>query len=277
MRFVTLVENTCVPGFGCAHGLSIYIETSKHKILFDAGPDGELLISNAEKMGIKLSEVDIAIISHGHYDHTGGLSGFLKLNSSAKIYMHTLAYNRRHFATENCGWRYIGPDMELLKNYSQRIILTEDFLSIDDELALFSRIPTTDLLPDGNSSLYEEVNGENVSDSFLHEQNLIICDGGKSALFAGCAHRGIINIIRGFNEIIGKHPDYVISGFHLTNPGLKIDAPDELVFAVANELIKYPCRYYTGHCTGERPFLLLKSMLGENLHALKGGLEETLL
>lgn len=277
MRFVTLVENSCIDGFGCAHGLSIYIETAKHKILFDAGPDGELLLSNAAKLGIDLSKIDTVIISHGHYDHTGGLSGFFEVNSSAKIYIHSLAYYRRHFAMENSGWRYIGPDMELLRNNAHRIVFNEDFLSIDDELGLFSHIPTADLLPAGNSSLYEEVDGKYVSDSFLHEQNLIICDKNKTALFAGCAHRGIINIIRGFKDIIGSHPDYVISGFHLTNPGLKIDAPDELVFAVGNELVKYPCRYYTGHCTGERPFLALKSILGENLFALKSGRGETIL
>ncbi len=276
MRFVTLVENSCAEGFGCAHGLSIYIETAKHKILFDAGPDPELLLSNADKLGIDLSEVDIAIISHGHYDHTGGLSGFFKVNSSAKIYIHTLAYTRLHYATENCGWRYIGPDMELLKNNYNRIVLTEDFLSIDDELSLFACIPTADFLPDGNSSLYEEIEGEIIPDSFRHEQNLIVRVGNKTFLFAGCAHRGIINIIRGFKDIIGSYPNYIISGFHLTNPGLKIDAPDELIYNVGSELDKFPSIYYTGHCTGENPYTKLKTILGDRINSLKSGIGETI-
>ncbi len=276
MRFVTLVENSCTEGFGCAHGLSIYIETAVHKILFDAGPDGELLLSNAAKLGIDLSEVDIAIISHGHYDHTGGLSAFLNINSSAKIYIHTLAYTRRHYAAEKSGWRYIGPDMELLNNNSHRMVLTEDFLSIDDELSLFACIPTADFLPDGNSTLYEEIEGEIIPDSFCHEQNLIVREGNKTFLFAGCAHRGIINIIRGFTNIVCSHPDYIISGFHLTNPGLKIDAPDGLVYNVGNELDKFPCIYYTGHCTGEKPYAKLKTILGDRINTLKSGIGETI-
>lgn len=276
MKFTTIVENSCIDGLGCAHGLSIYIETSKHKILFDAGPDGNLLISNAAKLGIKLEEIDIAIISHGHYDHTGGLSGFLAINKSAKIYIHKIAYNRRHNAQESCGWRYIGPDMELLKENFHRIILTEDVYTIDEELTLFSKISSSILLPEGNSSLFEEIDGVNVPDSFLHEQNLIVKEDKKNALFAGCAHRGIINIILSAEELMGKAPDYVISGFHLTNPGLKIDASDELIYSVANELSKYSCRYFTGHCTGEGPFRILKKTLGENLTALKSGISETI-
>ena len=276
MKFITLVENTCIEGLGCAHGLSIYIETPKHKILFDAGPDGELLLSNADKLGINLADIDTVIISHGHYDHTGGLGGFLSVNDSAKIYIHEIAYKRRHFAEESCGWRYIGPDMELLKNNAHRICLTDDVFTIDDELCLFSNISSAILLPEGNSTLFEEIDGINHPDSFLHEQNLIVCGEEKCALFAGCAHRGIINIILGAIDLIGVAPDYVISGFHLTNPGLKIDASDKLIFAVANELSKYPCKYYTGHCTGEGPFTLLKKTLGDNLTALKSGIEETI-
>lgn len=276
MRFVTLVENSCAEGFGCAHGLSLYIETAKHKILFDAGPDGDLLLSNAEKLGIDLSLIDIAIVSHGHYDHTGGLSGFFKVNSTAKLFIHSIAYECRHYAAENCGWRYIGPDMELLKRNAHRLILNEDFSEIDDELSLYSSISSADFLPAGNSTLFEEIDGEIVPDSFLHEQNLIVREGNKIFLFAGCAHRGIINIIHSANEICSTYPDYVISGFHLTNPGLKIDAPDELIINVGHELCKCPCIYYTGHCTGEKPYAKLKSILGNKISSLKSGFEVTI-
>ena len=84
MRLVALVENTACADIAQAHGLSLYIETEKHRILFDAGPDGALLLSNAEKLGIDLKRVDIAVLSHGHYDHAGGLRAFMELNSSAK-------------------------------------------------------------------------------------------------------------------------------------------------------------------------------------------------
>ncbi len=275
MRIVTLVENTCREGLGCAHGLSIYAETAKHRILFDAGPDGKLLLSNAEKLGIDLRNVDIAILSHGHYDHAGGLRAFLELNSTARLYIHTLAATRGHFATENIGWRNIGLDRRIVEDFSDRIILCSNTLRIDDELCLFSDIKTADFISGSNSSLFEEVGDEYIPDPFHHEQNLLVNEGDKLHLLAGCAHRGIINILRRAEELCGRMPDSVFAGFHLTNPGLKLDLPEGFVRSVAHELKKFPSRYYTGHCTGANPFAVLKDVLGERASYLSGGLDVT--
>ena len=91
MRLITLVENTCGKS-GCIaeHGLSIYIETSKHKLLLDAGQT-DAVVQNAARLGIDLSKVDTLILSHGHYDHSGGIIPFSELNSSARIIMQSSA------------------------------------------------------------------------------------------------------------------------------------------------------------------------------------------
>ena len=275
MRLVALVENTACADIAQAHGLSLYIETEKHRILFDAGPDGALLLGNAEKLGIDLKRVDIAVLSHGHYDHAGGLRAFMELNSSAKLYIHSLAATRGHYATEQLGWRYIGIDRALCCDYADRIVLTGDRRVIDDELTLFSDIQTNDFIPGSNSSLFEERDGEYIPDPFLHEQSLLVKNGDGYELIAGCAHRGIVNIIRRAADICGKAPGNVFSGFHLTNPGLKKDQPEDFVRLVGTQLSKYPCNYYTGHCTGVNPFNKLKEMLGEKMHYLSGGLDVT--
>ncbi len=274
MRIVALVENTACADIGCAHGLSIYIETQSHRVLFDAGPDGQLLLSNAEKLGIDLKEVDIAILSHGHYDHAGGMKAFMDFNGKARLYMHRLAATRGHYATELVGWRNIGVDSTLLKEHGDRIVLCDEQYRIDDELLLFSDISHSDFVPGSNSSLFEEDNGEYYPDPFRHEQNLLINENGRSQLIAGCAHRGIINILRRTLDL-GKGPENVFSGFHLTNPGLKKDQPEDFVRAVGRELAKYPCEYYTGHCTGINPYNILREMLGERMHYLSGGLDIT--
>ena len=88
MRIVNLIENT--PGrIGCAyaHGLSFYVETEKHKLLLDLGPSDES-IRNAETLGIDLSAVDTVVLSHGHYDHTGGFPMFHDINPNAPVYIH---------------------------------------------------------------------------------------------------------------------------------------------------------------------------------------------
>jgi len=276
MRLVSLVENTCKEGLGCAHGLSLYAETGKHRILFDAGPDGALLLSNAKKLNIDLREVDIAILSHGHYDHAGGLRAFMELNIKATLYIHTLAATRGHYATENVGWRKIGLDESIIRDFSDRIVLTGDRLDIDDELTLFSDIKSADFISGSNSSLFEERDGEYIPDPFHHEQNLLIREGKKIHLLAGCAHRGIVNILRRAEEIGGSMPVSVFSGFHLTNPGLKLDLPEPFVRSVGQELKKYPCIYYTGHCTGANPYAILKEELGDRANYLSGGLDVTL-
>ena len=79
MKFVTLVEDATKCELGAEHGLSIYVETEKHKLLFDVGTT-DLFIKNAKALGIDLSQVDTVVISHGHNDHGGGLDAFLAIN-----------------------------------------------------------------------------------------------------------------------------------------------------------------------------------------------------
>ena len=93
MKIWTLVENTSInENIKNEHGLSFYIETKNHKILFDFG-QSDIFVENAEQMGIDLSCVDIAILSHGHYDHGGGIKKFLQINSNAKIYANKNVFN----------------------------------------------------------------------------------------------------------------------------------------------------------------------------------------
>ena len=92
MIITTLVENLSVSNeYTNKHGLSFHIKTKNHNILFDLGPDNSFL-ENAKKLNIDISDVDIAIISHGHSDHGGGLESFLKNNNKAKVYINKNAF-----------------------------------------------------------------------------------------------------------------------------------------------------------------------------------------
>ena len=91
-----LVENkTDNPGIIAEHGLSIYIETPERRILFDAGAT-DILAHNAERMGIDLAEADLAVVSHGHYDHTGGFPAFCRINERAPINIHRDAFRESY-------------------------------------------------------------------------------------------------------------------------------------------------------------------------------------
>ena len=270
MKIVTLLENTaCDAGLCAAHGLSLYIETPKHKILFDMGPDARFL-DNAKKLGVDLSAVDIAVLSHGHYDHGGGLRAFCEINSQADIFIHTDAFGDFYAVEEGKEPRYIGLDPELWELES-RIVPTSEFVKLDDELTLFSNEPEVFPALAASAKLRMDTPAGLRPDPFTHEQNLLVTAWGKSVLFAGCAHRGIVNILAGARERLGRLPDAVFGGFHF----FELDPADprsgELIEATSKALLEGETVYYTGHCTGEYAYGKLHDILGDRLRRMTGG------
>ena len=124
-----------------------------------------------------------------------------------------------------------------------------------------------------NATLREKCGEDFPCDRFVHEQSLLIREGGKIALFAGCAHTGVVNIIE-HAKTLAPRLDAVFAGFHLHNPTLDETQPRELVDAVAQRLASYEgVRYYTGHCTGKTAFSWMQETLGERLYYMSGGTE----
>lgn len=263
MIISVLVENRSDdPNLGCQHGLSLYIETGRHKLLFDTGA-GEMFAVNAEKMGTDLSKVDIAVISHGHSDHGGGLGKFIEVNGKAKIYVNRKAF-MDHYADRPGGEvAYIGLDKELLSN--DRFVFLDAAQSIGDGLWLFSDVEARRLNPSGNDSLLMKRGEEIVKDDFSHEQNLVIREGGKTVLLAGCAHKGIVNIMERYRKETGSFPDVVIGGFHLYNKSQDISESPAIVAEIAQNLLAMGSKYFTCHCTGDKAYKQLKDIMGDKM------------
>lgn len=264
MKIITLIENTSkAPRFHAEHGLSLYIETSNHRLLMDTGASG-LAWENADTLGIDLAKVDTVVISHGHYDHAGGLLEFVKRNPRADIYMQKKALGKFYH-----GERYIGIAPEIA-NLPQ-LKLVEGEYSIDEELELFSNISGRILWPEGNQLLSELVDGIHRQDEFLHEQCLVVKEKETKVLISGCAHNGIINILDRYQELYQGYPDLVISGFHMMKKTDYTEAEKENIKATARKLKDLPTVFYTGHCTGEPAFALMKPIMGERLCSLGAG------
>ena len=244
MRIVSLVENTAVnDNIGSEHGLSLYIETNGHKILFDMGQT-DLFLQNAEKLGIDLSLVDIAILSHGHYDHGGGLSEFLKVNKKAPVYISQYAFEPYHHGNA----KYIGIDTGLREN--NRIIITEEITKIAEGLTLYHCNDKVRKYDMGSFGLTVKKEGEYVPDLFLHEQYLFVEENGRRVLFSGCSHKGILNIAGWFEA------DILVGGFHFSKLPL-----DETLKNYADCLNQFPTDFYTCHCTGMEQFAFMKQYM----------------
>lgn len=269
MMIKVLSENTAASDeFGCEHGLSLYVETNRHRLLFDTGASG-LFAENAEKLGVNLSAVDVAVLSHGHYDHGGGLKTFLAKNERAKVYMQEKAFEP-HYSNRPGGIKAdIGLDPALLPN--ERFVFCKGHQKIDGELELFSEVREITPVPSGNAELFQKSGEAFVPDEFVHEQNLVIWQNKRAVLIAGCAHRGILNIVRKFESDYGRFPDVVIGGFHLHSRGTgKSEAP-EAVDALARELLQTGAQYCTCHCTGQEAYQRLKTVMGTRIGYLSAG------
>lgn len=268
MKIINLIEDT-KGAEGCIyeHGLSFYIETKNHKLLLDTGAS-DAFIQNAKTLGIDLTKVDTVVISHGHYDHTGGILAFAKINPHAKIYIQKAAtgafYNYR-----NQEEKYIGMD-EKVSRLEQVNFLDGD-LKIDEELSVFTNVTGRKLWPKGNEILKKKCGCEFLQDDFCHEQYLVIEEGEKKVLLSGCAHNGILNILDRYKELFGDNPTHVISGFHMMKKKDYTAEDTEIIKETADILSKMDTLFYSGHCTGEYPLTVLQGIMKENLTAIHSG------
>ena len=256
MKLTVLMENTAArDDLVCEHGLSLYIEAAGQRILFDAGQTAAFA-DNAGKLGVDLTEVDLCILSHGHYDHGGGLQRFLAVNDHAPVYLSQHAFGAHYNGTA----KYIGlPDA---LQSSRRLVFTGDEASPAPGMTLHScngcAFP---ILPYG---LTVQRGGVFHPEDFRHEQYLLIEEGDRRILVSGCSHKGVANLARHFQ------PDVLIGGFHL----MKLDPAHDAAALerTANALLSLPTTYYTGHCTGTEPYAALKARMGRRLHALSTGM-----
>lgn len=264
MKIICLAEDTLgANGCEAEHGLCIYIETKNHKILCDCGAT-DMFIRNSEKHKIDLKKIDTVILSHGHYDHSGGIIPFSKINQTAKIYALNTVGGEYYSIREN-GPNYIGIDKNIL-NLPQFIALDGN-CKIDDEISLFSGI----LSDKTNSRLKKMINGRLVDDDFLHEQCTVISDEDKQILISGCAHNGIVNILHKYRQIYSSYPDIVISGFHMIKSSPYTQKEKNDINSVGDILLDTGATFFTGHCTGENACAILKEKMGDKLHIMHSG------
>lgn len=282
MKVVALTENTKLKDRDdliAEHGLSLYMECNDRCILFDTGASGAFE-KNAGKLGVNLRDVDVLVISHHHYDHGGGLARFLEVNHKAKIYLRKCDEDDLYFRVPGIVSRYIGLDQELLEKQAGRIEFIERFTEILPDLYILTDIPKKFSLPKGNRRLFTKKDNRFRQDKFEHELIMVQREGHELVVFTGCAHSGILNMMAAVTE---KFPDVpikgVFGGFHLMGlPKLNTMSGSKAeVRGIGKELLKYPIeQVYTGHCTGQKAYRILKELMAGKLKYFPTGSEVVL-
>jgi len=271
MKITALIENTCSPGTAglkSQHGLSLLVETAKQKFLCDTGATS-LFARNAARLGLSLSDCELAVITHGHFDHGGGIRAFLGLNPAAEIYLHQNAFEAYYLHLFGPVRKYIGLDKTLPASYPANLNLVSGAKEIRPDIHILTEVLSTSPRPAGNRKLMRMDGGVLSPDTFRHELVLVVREKDGLVVFSGCSHRGILNMIETVEaRFLGETIKAVFGGFHFARPliGGLSEKPD-LIARIGDALCCKPhlLKVYTGHCTGEAAYRILKERMGKKL------------
>jgi len=292
MKITALIENKAGNGLVCEHGLAVLIEYEGKKYLLDAGASDSFL-QNALNLGINLEEIDAAILSHSHYDHSGGFEGFFKINKKANLYLQSTA---DELCYEKIGpiSKYIGIPRNIIENYQNRLIFVKDNLEIAKGVHVI-RHTTPDLDKRGKrAKMYrkENITTSFTADDFSHEQSLVFETEKGLVILNSCCHAGADTVVKEVKQIFpGKEILALIGGFHLMGIfgpktlGMgslkkeieknKNNETEKLVYESGRKKVRLLARtleklgvqqIYTGHCTGDPAFGILQEELGNKIH-----------
>lgn len=270
MKISILTDNrTKKRGFLAEHGLSIYIETEKANILFDTG-QSDVYCRNALKMDVDLNKTDFIILSHGHYDHCGGLIHFPQAKKMPKIYVQKTAFNQKY---------KLNPDGQTLseigipwslQNYSNirnSLIPVEKEAQIAPNFNLYAQIPNSVAFEGEPHGFYAEDKKEIVTDMLKDEQMLILEQDEGLIVFLGCSHVGVISCLNyALANFGGKKIDTLVAGMHLDET-----EPLRLKLTIQKMLELDLKRIIPLHCTGIFAIAEMKHLLGSRCFPLCAG------
>ncbi len=264
MRLTTLVENKASrPGLCAEHGLSVLVENGTERLLFDTGQT-DCLIHNLEVLNIDPAGIDRVVLSHGHYDHAGGLPS-LSAFTRPVVYAHPEIFRRRYAAKGQL--RYIGiKNRNFYEQQGVRFVLSDQPTEViaDVHTTGYETMATPFEIVD-KGFVYETDNGY-AKDNVPDDQSLVLNTPRGLFVLFGCAHRGIINIMRQSEQRFGKKVFGFMGGTHLgaaeeDQVRLTIDALKAMDLEIVAPL----------HCTGTAATARLAGEFGDRFMSLNGG------
>jgi 7,8-dihydropterin-6-yl-methyl-4-(beta-D-ribofuranosyl)aminobenzene 5'-phosphate synthase len=263
LRITVLVDDTARDSrLRSEHGLSFWIEAEGRKILFDTG-QGQALEPNAQQLAVDLGQTDAIVISHGHYDHTGGLLRVLARSASAVVYIHPLAFESKYSRRERTRSRPIGipePVASALLEGDHNLTFTRSPTRICSSVSVTGQVPRLTAFENRSGPFFldEQCLREDI---VADDQALYIESRNGLVVVLGCAHSGVVNTLDYVAKLTGRRSMHaVLGGMHLA------EASEERIARTSAALDRYGVRLVAPcHCSGERAIAKLRSQLGERV------------
>jgi len=245
------------------HGFSAFVETDRGNYLFDTG-SGRSIVPNSLTLNKDLKSIRKIFLSHGHYDHTGGISEVLKVKGKVDVHAHPHVFlDRIAVLKEKDGEikRFIGIRYKkrYLESLGANFVFNTDFMEVEEGLFLTGEVPRQTAFEKPDPRLFSEIDGRATHDLFLDDQSLILDTDKGLVLILGCAHSGMINIIHHVMNKMGKEKFHAILG------GTHLDflTPEQLEESI-NSLKKMEVeKIGVSHCTGMRAAFRLNQEFGD--------------
>lgn len=274
MKIKVLIENSAEEGLSAEHGLCLYIEYKEKRYLLDSGASN-LFAANAEIMGVDLEKVDMAFLSHAHYDHSSGYAGFFDRNKKAKVYLQMASKNRQYFKIAGPIKKYIGIPEGMLDKYEDRFEFIDGFAKIDEGVYIVPHSSEGILERAKHTHMCVMINDKIQYDDFKHEQTVVFEEEDGLVCFNSCSHAGVDTVMEEIkNAFPEKKIKAYIGGFHM----MGVSGPSscsyrkEEVQDIARKLKeKTDASFYSGHCTGTVAYEWLKEILGDRLEVFRTG------
>jgi len=263
-RITVLCENTVgkLVGLG-EHGFSAFIETDRGNYLFDTGT-GRSVVENSLALGKDLRSVRKIFLSHGHYDHSGGLAEVLKLRGEVDVHAHPHVFLDRKAVHKENGKdkiKFVGLPFKrgYLETLGARFILKTDFHQVEEGMFLTGEIPRKTPFEKPSTTLFTETDGKTSQDIFLDDQALVLDTPNGLILVLGCAHAGMINTVQHVIQKTGKEKFFAILG------GTHLDFMDPEQLDESINVLKRMdlARISVCHCTGMRAASRLHQEFGD--------------
>lgn len=261
MKITTLIENKLneKEDLHNEHGLSIHIEVDNKRLLFDTGKSGKIL-ENANALNIDLSELDYVLISHGHYDHSGGFKRLIKeISPNIELFVGDGFFNDKYSLREDGDYQFAGNpfDVDYLKdNNIPTQFVNQDIVNLTENIMIFTNFNRKDEFENINETMFLKQDEEYIKDQFLEEISLGIKTPRGLVVIVGCSHVGVVNIVDTIIERTGLQIYALIGGTHL------VKEDDEKINKIIEYLKEKEIELIGAcHCTGKQG----ETMLGQQL------------